>query len=61
MLHGHVLMENRTGLIVDRLTRATAAERETALDMIEKGHRPQRNTVGADKGYDTGTSLGCGR
>jgi transposase len=53
---GHVLMENRTGLVVDvMVTRASGtAERDTALDMIEKtvpGSR--RITVGADKGYDT--------
>ena len=35
---GHVLMENRTGLVVNVVvTRATGtAERETALDMLEK-------------------------
>jgi transposase len=53
---GHVLMENRTGLVLDvMVTKATGtAERDTALDMIEKtvpGSR--RITVGADKGYDT--------
>lgn len=52
---GHVLMENRTGLVVDvTVTRATGtAERETALDMLEKVPGSQRITVGADKGYDT--------
>ena len=52
---GHVLMENRTGLVVDVvITRATGtAERETALDMLEKVPGSQRITVGADKGYDT--------
>ena len=52
---GHVLMENRTGLVVDVVvTRATGiAERETALDMLEKVPGSQRITVGADKGYDT--------
>jgi len=52
---GHVLMENRTGLVVDvALTRATGtAERETALDMLENVPGSQRITVGADKGYDT--------
>lgn len=53
---GHVLMENRNGLIVDiELTQATGtAEREAALRMLDrlerKGHR--RLTLGADKGYD---------
>ena len=52
---GHVLMENRNGLVVDvALTQATGtAERETALDMLEEVRRPHRVTVGADKGYDT--------
>lgn len=52
---GHVLMENRTGLVVDVVvTRATGtAERETALDMLRKVPGSQRITVGADKGYDT--------
>ncbi len=52
---GHVLMENRNGLVVDvTLTQATgAAERDTALDMLEGARRSRRMTVGADKGYDT--------
>jgi len=52
---GHVLMENCTGLLVDvTVTRATGtAERDTALDMIEKVPGKHRITVGADKGYDT--------
>jgi transposase/IS5 family transposase len=52
---GHVLMENRTGLVVDvTVTRATGtAEWDTALDMIEKVPGSRRITVGADKGYDT--------
>ena len=53
---GHVLMENRNGLVVDtRLTRATGtAEREAALEMaarIPGGTR--RVTLGGDKNYDT--------
>ena len=52
---GHVLMENRSGLAVDvTVTTATGtAERDTALDMIEKVPGSRRITVGADKGYDT--------
>jgi hypothetical protein len=52
---GHVLMENRNGLVVDVVvTRATGtAERDTALEMIEKVPGSRRITVGADKGYDT--------
>jgi IS5 family transposase len=53
---GHVLMENRSALIVDaELTAATGyAERGTALEML--GRLPKsrrRRTVGADKGYDS--------
>jgi len=52
---GHVLMENRNGLVVDeRLTKATGrAERETALEMLAELPGEGGKTVGADKGYDT--------
>jgi len=52
---GHVMMENRTGLVVDaRLTQASGtAERETALEMLADLGGSQQVTVGADKGYDT--------
>jgi transposase len=52
---GHVLMENRNGLVVDtRLTQATGtAEREAAIAMVEARPGNQRVTVGADKAYDT--------
>jgi len=52
---GHVLMENHNGLVMDvTITRATGtAERDTALEMIEKVPGSQRITVAADKGYDT--------
>jgi transposase len=51
---GHVMTENRHGLIVDaHLTEATGtAERTTGLDMIEQNARPG-STIGADKNYDT--------
>jgi len=51
---GHVLMENRFGLIIDaELTQATGyAERQAATDMLGRLPR-QCGTVGADKGYDT--------
>ena len=51
---GHVLMENRSGLVVDcRLTQADGtAERKAALEMIECLPGTGRITVGADKGYD---------
>jgi transposase len=50
---GHVLMENRHGLVVETaVTQATGtAERDTALDMASG--LPRRATLGADKGYDT--------
>lgn len=53
---GHVLMENRTGLVMDvTVTQATGtAEREAALDMLERVPGDHRITVGADKNYDTG-------
>jgi transposase len=52
---GHVLMENRNGLVVDvAMTQATGtAERETALSMLGKVPGKRRITVGGDKNYDT--------
>lgn len=52
---GHILMENRNGLVVDvSVTQATGtAEREAALGMLEKVPGKHRVTVGADKNYDT--------
>jgi len=53
---GHVLMENRHGLIISpRLTAATGtAERETAVHLVETVPGRHRITVGGDKAYDTG-------
>ena len=52
---GHVLMENRNGLVVGVvLSQATGtAETEAALTMLERVPTARRITVGADKGYDT--------
>lgn len=52
---GHVLMENRHGLVVDtRLTPATGtAEREAALALVTGRSTTQRITLGGDKNYDT--------
>ena len=59
---GHVLMENRNGLIVDAMvTRADGtAERDAALIMVHRKWRKNRRwgpratiSVGADKAYDT--------
>jgi transposase len=58
---GHLMTENRNGLIVDaRLTKANGtAERATALDMIKDNARPG-STVGGDKNYDTADFVaGC--
>ena len=58
---GHLMTENRNGLIVDaRLTEANGtAERDTALDMIEDNAKPG-STVGGDKNYDTADFVaGC--
>jgi len=52
---GHVLMENRNGLVVDAITTTATgtAEREAAIAMV--GDRPDggRITLGGDKAYDT--------
>jgi transposase len=53
---GHILMENRNGLILDLLvTQATGtAEREAALMMLDRRRLPRKRvTLAADKGYDT--------
>ncbi|RME55587.1 MAG: IS5 family transposase [Caldilineae bacterium] len=53
---GHVLMENRNGLVVDILVnRATGfSEREAAIEMLERSvPGARRVTLGADRGYDT--------
>jgi transposase len=51
---GHLLMDNRHGLIVDAMvTRATGtAEREAAEAMLGRQAGRHRATLGADKGYD---------
>ncbi len=64
---GHVLMENRNGLIVDAMvTQADGtAERDAALLMVHRKWRRNRRwgprkpiTVGADKAYDTRDFVG---
>ncbi|MDA8089175.1 MAG: IS5 family transposase [Nitrospiraceae bacterium] len=52
---GHVLMENRNGLIINtELTLATGtAEREAAEKMVEGVPGSHRITVAGDKNYDT--------
>lgn len=52
---GHVLMENRHGLVIDAtVTPATGtAEREAALALVEAQAPTRRITLGGDKNYDT--------
>ena len=54
---GHVLMENRHGLVVEtRLTKATGtAEREASVEMVaaKRKQTRERFTLGGDKNYDT--------
>jgi transposase len=52
---GHVLMENRNGLVVDTsLTKAAGtAERDAAIAMVEYLPDNGRITLGTDKSYDT--------
>src|SRR5262252_8105175 len=52
---GHVLMENRNGLVTDVevLQANGTAERDAALVMIEAIAGDHQVTVGADKNYDT--------
>jgi transposase len=52
---GHVLTENRNGLVVDvRVTQATGtAERDAAAEMLNGKPESKRVTLGADRGYDT--------
>ena len=57
---GHVLMENRNGLVSGAcLTRATGtAERDAALALVDRRTRPSgRITLGADKGYDVASFI----
>jgi transposase len=59
---GHVLMENRHGIVVDlTLTAATGtAEREAARELLGRRRGRRRVTVGADKAYDTADFVdGC--
>ena len=53
---GHVLMENRHGLLVKMsVTQATGtAERDAALEMVGDKAGTKRITLGGDKNYDTG-------
>lgn len=52
---GHVLIENRNGLVVNAcVTQATGTcEREAAVELLEQTTGRSRTTVGADRAYDT--------
>ena len=52
---GHILMENRNGLVVNaQVPQATGtAEREAAADMVQALSGRHQVTLGADKNYDT--------
>jgi len=52
---GHVLMENRNGLVVQaKVTQATGkAEREAAVGLVDALGGSRRLTLGADRNYDT--------
>ena len=59
---GHVLTENRNGLIVEATVSeaATRQEWEAGLALLGKLPRRSGRTVGADKGYDVGQFVdGC--
>jgi transposase len=62
-LAGHVLMENRNGLVVDVGLNSPSgnAEREAGLKMLRRVRRSKRRlTVGGDKGYDSSDFVaGC--
>ncbi len=60
---GHLLMENRNGLVVDaRLTHARGtAEPEAALGMLGDLPGSARKTIGADKNYDTAAFVAAAR
>lgn len=52
---GHVITENRNGLVVaTQTTQATGtAERDASIRMMRRVKRRRRSTLGCDKGYDT--------
>jgi hypothetical protein len=52
---GHVLMENRHGLVIrPAVTQASGtAERDAALELVETIPGSHRITLGGDKNYDT--------
>jgi transposase len=61
--HGHVLMENRNGLVAQAMLSIASgfAEREAALELIDRLHARGRITLGADKGYDVASFIAACR
>lgn len=61
--HGHLLTENRNGLVV--ATQVTAAtgrcEANTAKELLERRGTQRSGTVGADKAYDDGQFVPAAR
>jgi transposase len=57
---GHALMENRHGLAVGGVASLATgtAERETALDLLDRLQAGHRITLGADKAYDVMAFIG---
>lgn len=53
---GHILTDNRNGLIVEACvtTAGTSQEWDAALEMLDQQSMRPGQTVGADKGYDVG-------
>lgn len=53
---GHVVTENRNGLIVEaKVTEAgTSQEWDAGVELLERQSKAAHQTVGADKGYDVG-------
>jgi hypothetical protein len=60
---GHVLMENRHGLIMDMLatTADGTAARDAAMLLLRARARAGGGTIGADKNYDTRDLVDVGR
>jgi len=57
---GHVLTENRNGLVVGAMVTQSgnAAEREAALQLLDGAKRTAASTLGADKSYQQEAFLG---
>ena len=61
--HGHLLTENRNGLVVaTTVTVATGnAEVEAAPELLDRRGSQARGTIGGDKGYDQKAFIECAR